>query len=254
VDGVGAIQSIATSGGQNDSGMFEPNLRDERYLPFEGAGAVSKWSLQLPAVYPSFDRDTISDVILHVRYTAREGSPEFRRSAENAIEAAASAINVPVGAPGLVRVFSIRHEFPNEWYRFLHPLDESGDPTLRLTLSRDRFPYVLNQKGITLDRMELIAKRGDGATYGVLDLALTLEPDGPPRAAGDPGPVEMAVTDWLGLLTASAAVTAGNHPGAAGPTWNVGAWRRGANGRVRLTSESLKDLWVACHYSIGPHA
>ena len=39
VDYIGAVQSIVTSSGQNDSGMFETNLRDERFLPFEGAGA-----------------------------------------------------------------------------------------------------------------------------------------------------------------------------------------------------------------------
>src|SRR5262249_56425493 len=33
-----AVQSIATSHGQNDSGLFELNFRDERYLPFEGGG------------------------------------------------------------------------------------------------------------------------------------------------------------------------------------------------------------------------
>ena len=35
-----ATQSIATSTGQNDSGMFELNFRDERYLPFEGMQGV----------------------------------------------------------------------------------------------------------------------------------------------------------------------------------------------------------------------
>jgi hypothetical protein len=48
-DYFGSIQSIVTSSGQNDSGLFETNLRDERYLPFEGSGAVSEWQLQLPA-------------------------------------------------------------------------------------------------------------------------------------------------------------------------------------------------------------
>ena len=32
------IDAIATSSAQNDSGMFELNFKDERYLPFEGAG------------------------------------------------------------------------------------------------------------------------------------------------------------------------------------------------------------------------
>ena len=53
--------------------MFETNLRDERFLPFEGAGAVSTWRLELPSDFRQFDYTTISDVILHMRYTARQG-------------------------------------------------------------------------------------------------------------------------------------------------------------------------------------
>src|SRR5690606_27602885 len=34
-------QWIATSRGRDDSGMFELQLRDEKLLPFEGAGAIS---------------------------------------------------------------------------------------------------------------------------------------------------------------------------------------------------------------------
>jgi hypothetical protein len=68
---IGAVQSIVTSGGSNDSVMFEPNLRDERFLPFEGAGAESTWKLELPADFRQFDYYTISDAILHLRYTGR---------------------------------------------------------------------------------------------------------------------------------------------------------------------------------------
>ena len=71
VDYIGPTQSIVTSGGSNDGGMFETNLRDERFLPFEGAGAESTWKLELPRDYPAFDYATISDVILDIRYTAR---------------------------------------------------------------------------------------------------------------------------------------------------------------------------------------
>jgi hypothetical protein len=40
-DFAGAIQSVVTSSAQNDAGLFDVNLRDERYLPLEGAGAIS---------------------------------------------------------------------------------------------------------------------------------------------------------------------------------------------------------------------
>jgi len=77
----GAIQSIVTSSGQNDSGLFETNLRDERFLPFEGSGAISEWQIQLPRDFRQFDYDTISDIVLHLRYTAREGGEPLRNQA-----------------------------------------------------------------------------------------------------------------------------------------------------------------------------
>lgn len=49
----GAREAIATSTGQNDSGLFELNFRDERYLPFEYMGAVSCWRLELPQENPA---------------------------------------------------------------------------------------------------------------------------------------------------------------------------------------------------------
>lgn len=66
---LGAIQSIAASSSQNDSGVFELNFRDERYLPFENTGAISSWRLELPQGIRQFDYNTIADVILHVKYT-----------------------------------------------------------------------------------------------------------------------------------------------------------------------------------------
>ena len=64
------VQSIATSTAKNDSGMFELNFKDDRYLPFEGAGAISNWSLELPTM-SQFEYSTISDVIINISYTAR---------------------------------------------------------------------------------------------------------------------------------------------------------------------------------------
>ena len=48
-DYFGSTDTIVTSTGTGDSGMFETNLHDERFLPFEGAGAVSVWNLALPS-------------------------------------------------------------------------------------------------------------------------------------------------------------------------------------------------------------
>jgi hypothetical protein len=58
--------------------MFRLDFNDLRYLPFEGAGAISSWHLELPRVVRPFDYDTISDVIIQMSYTARDGGPTFR--------------------------------------------------------------------------------------------------------------------------------------------------------------------------------
>ena len=52
------------------------NLRDERWLPFEGQGAISTWNLVLDPRDNNFDFTTITDVIMHVRYTARGGDDQ----------------------------------------------------------------------------------------------------------------------------------------------------------------------------------
>ena len=83
------VNAIAASNAQNDSGVFELSFRDERYLPFEGAGAISNWSLELfndnsldfGKALRQFDYSTISDSILHVKYTAREDAGEFKDEA-----------------------------------------------------------------------------------------------------------------------------------------------------------------------------
>lgn len=132
-DHFGSLQSIVTSSGQNDSGLFETNLRDERYLPFENSGVISEWQLELPNDVRQFDYNTISDVILHLRYTAREGGGLLRKGAianlKTHIEEATAA--------GSIRLFSIRHEFSTEWAKF----KKSTDAELTINIREEHFPY-----------------------------------------------------------------------------------------------------------------
>jgi len=80
-DNITAIQSIVTSSATKRQWHVEPNLRDERYLPFEGAGAISEWRLELPTDFRQFNYATISDVLLHIRYTARDGGEVLKNGA-----------------------------------------------------------------------------------------------------------------------------------------------------------------------------
>jgi hypothetical protein len=164
-DYFGAIQSIVTSSGQNDSGLFETNLRDERYLPFEGAGAESRWKLELPSdskdelpLPRMFDYNTISDVILHLRYTAREGGNLLRNGAVTNLETRIEEAQ----AAGSVRLFSMRHEFPTEWAKFKSNKIEGDTKTssLMLELRQEHFPFWSQDRLKAVKRVDFFAKNG----------------------------------------------------------------------------------------------
>jgi hypothetical protein len=165
VDYYGTVQSVVTSGGNNDSGMFESNLRDERILPFEGAGAESTWRLELPAAFRQFDYNTISDAILHVRYTARQGGALLRDKAVANLEEAF----LEVARTGLTHLSSLAHDFPTEWYRF-----HTGAGDFGAKVKSEHFPYITYGRDFHIDSIELHAiKDGEvkSVTPGGLDLA-----------------------------------------------------------------------------------
>ncbi|EDY2185944.1 hypothetical protein GTE46_002459 [Salmonella enterica subsp. enterica] len=83
-----ASQQIAVSSGMNDSGLFELSFGDERYLPFEGTGAVSSWQLSFPRPKSSEQKailDNLSDVIVQVHYTAVSGDSDFESTVEKTL-------------------------------------------------------------------------------------------------------------------------------------------------------------------------
>ncbi|BAZ33812.1 hypothetical protein NIES4074_63260 (plasmid) [Cylindrospermum sp. NIES-4074] len=140
----GKNTSISTSSANNDAGVFELNFRDERYLPFEGAGAISTWQLELPSKLRPFNYDTISDVIIHISYTAKDNGA-FRTTVENEI---ADALTTYATQSGLYRLLSLKHEFPNAFHQLLHP--SGTTQTTEFELSKQHFPYFLADKDLTL--------------------------------------------------------------------------------------------------------
>jgi hypothetical protein len=161
-DSIGTIESIATSGAQNDSGLFEFNFRDERYLPFEGAGAISEWRIELPSIFRQFDYNTISDVILHIRYTARDGGTQLKEAVVTDVKQNIDSIMaLAENRNGFYRLFSIRHEFPSEWHKLMNPKKGELTRIMEFKLSSDRFPFVFQTKTIWINQIELFLKIQD---------------------------------------------------------------------------------------------
>jgi hypothetical protein len=124
--------TIATSSGQNDAGLFEVNLRDERWLPFEGQGAVSAWTLELNPASNNFDFSTITDVVLHVRYTARLGIAE---------STVLAAIAPPSGVARSI-IVSVKNTFGDALYSFFNPTSSAAtQQVLTLPITTSLFPW-----------------------------------------------------------------------------------------------------------------
>lgn len=182
-----AINAIVTSSAQQDSGMFEPGLRDERYLPFEGAGAVSSWTLDLPKNWHSFDYSTIADVVLHLRYTARDGGEALRDKAVAAVNTLLSQVT----QAGLTRMVSLREEFPSQWGRFLNPPDTDAGQHLSFALGQDRFNLGFQNRTVHIQSADVLLVLSDAADKA----AFHLDP-ARPTALGDylaEAPLELSV-------------------------------------------------------------
>lgn len=186
-DPISAGTTMVTSTAQNDAGLFEPAMRDERYLPFEGKGAISHWRLELPKDFKTFDYSTITDVILHLRYTAGDGGDALRDAARTSV----TNLLKDAGSQPLFRLFSLRHDFPTEWSAFVN-----GTGDFRATIRRDHFPYFTQGKKINIAGFDLYADDvskhhgvgnqpvWDAATADLADkskqaFTLTIVPDAP---------------------------------------------------------------------------
>jgi hypothetical protein len=288
-----ATQSIATSSAQNDSGMFELNFRDERYLPFEGAGTISTWQIDLPPENNAFDFETISDVIMNVRYTARDGGEGLRSLAKQAavmppFSLQAGPPESPVPLPdqtNLARLFSLKHEFPSDWCKFLNPADTAPSQSMQIALNIDRFPYQYRGRKIQISGVELFLKfkdihdpttykldlnnptpLGDYAAGGPgAALAISLAPPSP-AGSGSAISGTLASTSTLlnGLPFAAIALASGTSAG-------VGSWQLQLSaksdgiGKIaktlrndvttggitysHLKPEVVDDIVMVCHYS-----
>jgi hypothetical protein len=231
-DYYGTLQTIVTSSAQSDSGLFETNLNDQRFLPFERSGAVnSQWQLTLPADVPQFDFDTITEAVLHIRYTAREGGDILKAAAVNNLQ---TLIN-HAQTVGSVCLFSVRHDFPTQWAKFQSVNITGAILTAELQLSFVAELYPFWSQGIVgtnpLKAIEFFAEMPSG------DTTTTININNQPDLAGTKKDTLVKNPLVGNLLTGSlakniplpAAITDAKHP----PLL------------LYFDNNSMEDLWIA---------
>lgn len=161
------IKSIATSHAQDDAGLFQVNFGDERYLPFEGGGTVSSWRLELPTQFQQFDYDSITDVIIHLAYTAREGGDTFKIEVNSELQDSLNEIaDILAGTgTGLTRILSATNEFSANYDSFMLPAATATEQELSIPLSRGLFPFIFRHKGIRITSVDVVLLLADVSGY-----------------------------------------------------------------------------------------
>jgi hypothetical protein len=168
-----ALEATATSSGQNDAGMFELNFRDERYLPFEFQGAVSCWRIELPPENNQFALETLSDLILHLNYTSREGGELLREAANNIAQ-----LKLPGGG---LQYFDVRRESPNDWHRFIMTVDDNERASeLILQLNRKMFPYLYGSKKLYIVKIGIFFEAPGADPSAHRNVELWVDEEGKP--------------------------------------------------------------------------
>lgn len=226
----GTIQSIATSHGQNDAGLFELNFSDERFLPFEGAGVISTWGITMPQANNQFDFSTMSDFIIHIQYTARDGSA-------NLATAAQTHVNDTLPTSG-VQLLSLKHQFPTAWHRFLYPDEVGADQELMLDLKTEHYPFYTRGKstlGVTLLNFVV-----DGQHTGNYRMKIQLP--------GQPGSEEFDVNKDASLNN----MHHKEHPTPAHPNgrgeWHINIRRDSDTDFKSLPPDNIDDILLIIHF------
>ena len=241
-------QSVVTSNPENDSGTFETNLRDERYLPFEGAGVISSWRIVLPKEFRQFNYDTISDFIMHFRYTAREAGGQLK---QKTIAELQQAMAVVEKENGLQRMFSARQEFSSQWHAFLHPVETAENHTLIFSVTKDLFPSFLQGKNGEIQKVALILiLESDIETTAGDGLTILLTPPGE-----QPQTLTFAPDPTLGDLLFTQISLPNPSTIEKGASWSIqssiipqGLQQEG--GANRIDPKIIKDMGVIFYYTV----
>jgi hypothetical protein len=263
-------QAIVTSTGQADSGLFELNLRDERLLPFEGAGADSAWEIELDPEHNRLDSNGLTDVVLHLRYTAREGGAQLRDAAKTALQQSAAP---PPDSIKRFRLISVKRDFPDDWHAFQEtvPADAQGRE-LKLPISRRQFERILGRSDVRVIQVDIFTKwverlrpitPGPGPRFFVE--VPEMDPEEPL------GGLDLVTTDYEHLTTTS--VTSIDWPVRDRDDPDFShlsiAAKRGENPQgslpegalegdpdedesLLLKGDALEDLWLVLTYTLAP--
>lgn len=192
-------QKIAISKGIDDNGMFTLNFNDDRYLPFEGTGAVSKWKISMPPETNRINFESISDIIIKISYCAKDGGEAFAEE----IKSKLSSIGVPYTS---YKYFELKRNFPSSWQIFIN--NNSQEDNKKITFTLGQSVLQPNIKNPMLESIYLLLETEDNILVSdslvegnFLELKINNTESYPISIVNNIGIVDIESTNFLGNWT-----------------------------------------------------
>ena len=237
-------QKIAMGNAQDDPGLFENQIHyqitDLRYLPFENAGAISSWHLEMPQINNEVDLSTVGDVVIHLYYTALDGGVPFQQAVQ-----ANNAANLPTSG---IKVFSAQNDFSapsptasnpyplTPWQAFQATAVAPANQTLTLSISPLKFPAWTRGKTISVTSITVLAVAWPPGNF-------VLAPQAPLPTA------QLTMTPVAGVtepnICAATIVTPPNTPLG---TWSFELQQQGAPDFRSLSKYAIGDVLLLVNY------
>lgn len=206
------VQAVATSRPTSDAGVFELRFDDDRLLPFEGAGAISTWRVELRQDANAVDLSNVSDVVLTLAYTARGGGAPLAAAARASREKLLGRGGLE---PAPQKLVSLRRDLPGAWQR-LAEATPGADVELSIPLDGAALPGRFRGLDVRVERVVAFAHPRAAAAGGP---RVRVEP---PRGAGAP------LAAWDRPWSGARALRAGAEVSGPAGTWKVSIGAAGA--------------------------
>ena len=218
------IQSVATSRIANDAGVFQLRFDDPRYLPFEGAGAVSKWRLGLSQTENGIPVSRFEDIVISLSYTARDGGAP--------LESAARAHRMRALAQGSLKPVvqhrvSLRRDLP-ELFQKLSGLAPGQELESKLALSSAALSARFAAFEVRVERVIAVVHPRGRALLAPDGVRLRIEP---PR--GSPVTIASFSAAWPNSRALR---------GTAEAAGGLGDWKLGLSLASALPAANIEDI------------
>jgi hypothetical protein len=225
------VSEIRTSHGIGDKGRVSGARPDDRYDAFEGAGAISRWTITLDPRDNAFDLNTLSDFVLTIELEGDQGSAALTNLARDAVTEA-----LPKSGALLLWLNGM---YGSQWSQFLNPA--AGDQALSIDLGLESLQYLYKQlaqhKRLVVVAADVVLESDEPAAF---DLRVT-----PPG-----GSIVSGTTSTGGAFgdrhhaPASWAARTENLLG----TWKLQLKRAGDTTWDQLPSAAVKQAWLLLRF------